>query len=95
MWGSWFAVTVSGFAAVLLLIVAAATAWTPLFAIGIAAIVMAGFAIYFAIRGGRAEADAGSSEVDEQPASREPEHRPRETQGSEVAGGIWGEKREA
>ena len=56
---------------------------------------MAGFAIYFAIRGGRAEADAGSSEVDEQPAAREPEHRPRETQGSEVAGGIWGEKREA
>ncbi len=95
MWGSWLGLTVSGLAAVLLLIAVVATGFTPIFGILIAAIAIVGIGIVFATRGGRQETDAGASQVAEAPAADEPEHRPRERSGSEVAGGIWGEKREA
>ncbi len=94
MWGSSFGVLTAVIVAGLLLLVAALTAWTPLFAIAIAAVVIAGFAVFHAIRGGREEAEAGSAGSGElaTPAD-EPEHQPRK--GSEVAAGVWGEKREA
>jgi hypothetical protein len=90
MWGSWFGVLTAAVVAGLLLIVAALTAWTPLFAIGIAAIVIAGIAIYYAIRGGQEEV-AGDDDL--ATPEDEPEHKPR--RGSQAAGGVWGEKREA
>jgi hypothetical protein len=95
MWGSWYGVLTAAVVGGLLLIVAALTAWTPLFAIGIAALVIGAIAIYFAIQSGREEVQSGESATESRPASPpdEPEHQPR--RGSEVAGGVWGEKREA
>jgi hypothetical protein len=93
MWGSWYGVLTAAVVAGLLLIVAALTAWTPLFAIGIAAVVIAAIAIYYAIRGGQAEVEAQTSSDGLATPDDQPEHQPR--RGSEAAGGVWGEKREA
>ncbi len=96
MWGSWYGVLTAALLGGLLLLAAALTAWTPLFAIGIAAVVIAGFAVYFAIKGGQEEV-AGTAPGDVGPADPEdqPEHRPQSRRGSQKAHGVWGEKREA
>ena len=86
MWGSWYGVLTAGIVAGILLLAGALTAWTPLFAFAIAGLVIAGFAVYFALKGGREEVSATHSD--------DPEHAPKR-QGSEVTGGVWGEKREA
>ena len=80
----------------LLLLAAALTAWTPLFAFGIAAVVIAGFAVFFAMKGGQEEVEARTP-GDTGPADPEdqPEHRPKAQSGSQQAQGVWGEKREA
>ena len=90
MWGSWYGVLAVAVLAGLLLIVAALTAWTPLFAVGIAAIVIAGIAVFYAIKGGREETGSGVDDGLATPED-EPEHQPRRAAG---AGGVWGEKRE-
>ena len=93
MWGSWYGVLTAAIVGGLLLLVAALTAWTPLFAIGIAAFVIALFAIYFAIKGGQEEVEARSASEGLATPEDQPEHQPR--RGSEAVAGVWGEKREA
>ena len=95
MWGSWFTVTLSGIGALILLIVAGASAWTPLFAFGIAAAVVAVIAAVYAVRAGRREVGEPSNEAPQPAGPGEPEHQPRPSRPSDLTGGIWGERREA
>jgi phage tail tape-measure protein len=91
MWGSWYGVVTAVLVGGLLLLAAALTAWTPLFAFGIAAVAIGGFALYYGVKGGREEV-ARDEDRPHAPAD-EPEHQPRSA--GEGAAGIWGEKREA
>jgi len=91
MWGSWYGVLTAALIAGLILLAAALTAWTPLFAFGIAAVLIAGFAVYYAIKGGQEEV-APEGERPIAPPDQ-PEHHPRRA--GEGAAGVWGEKREA
>jgi hypothetical protein len=95
MWGSWYGVLTAAIVGGIILLASMLTGWTPLFAFGIAALAIAGFAGYYAIKGGQEE--VRGTDADPSPASPEdqPEHQPHPRRGSEVAGGVWGEKREA
>lgn len=95
MWGSWFTVTLSGIGALILLIVAGASAWTPLFAFGIAAAVLAVIAAVYAVRAGRREVGETSDEAPRPADADEPEHQPGSRRPSDLTGGVWGERREA
>lgn len=107
MWGTWFNVTMSVVAVALLLVIAIATAWTPLFAIVIAAAVIAiAIPIMSARRGSSERGDRLEGGSDGSPASGEggevdghpgsgAAQRAKEAQGSRMTDGIWGERREA
>jgi hypothetical protein len=107
MWGTWFNVTLSVVGVLLLLVIAIATAWTPLFAIVIAAAVIALAIPIMSAR--RASSERGSGVdggADGAPASGEggdltssdgasAAQGPREGSSSRISDGIWGERREA
>ena len=107
MWGTWFNVTMSVVGVALLLVIAIATAWTPLFAIVIAAaVIVIAIPIMSArrsssdrgdgLRGGTdgAPASGEGGELDGAPSSGAAQ-RAKESSGSQVTDGIWGERREA
>jgi hypothetical protein len=106
MYGSWFGVTMSAVGVILLLVAAAATAWTPLFAFAIFGVIGTVLLVLAAMR--RSAEDAGGSGVrggpersaapvggEGSPGSDDgrgpPASEPERTPERESAG-IWGER---